>query len=252
MSWQGTPRWHAIRVVGKRELAAYFESPIAYVFLVIFLLLAGFFTFTFGGFFERGEASLASLFNWMPWLFLFLVPAVGMRLWSEERRLGTIELLLTMPVATWQAILGKFLASWAFLVIALALTFPIVITVNWLGDPDNGVIASGYVGAALLAGAYLAIACMTSALTRNQVVAFILAVVLCLVLILAGFLPLTDLFARWASPAIVEFVSKFSVLTHYDGFQKGVLDSRDLLYFLSVMAFSLFATGVIIRNHRAG
>ena len=244
--------WAAIRTITRRELSAYFESPVAYVFLVIFLLLAGFFTFTFGGFFERGEASLAALFNWLPWLFLFLVPAAGMRLWSEERRLGTIELLLTMPVATWQAILGKFLASWAFLVIALALTFPILITVNLLGDPDNGVIASGYIGAALLAGAYLAISCMTSALTRNQVIAFILAVVLCLLLILAGFAPLTDLFARWASPASVEFVGKFSVLTHYDGFQKGVLDSRDLLYFLSVMAFALFATGVIIRTHRAG
>ncbi len=236
----------------KRELAAYFESPVAYVFLVIFLLLAGFFTFTFGGFFERGEASLAAFFNWLPWLFLFLVPAAGMRLWSEERRLGTIELLLTMPVATWQAILGKFLASWLFLVIALALTFPIVITANWLGDPDNGVIASGYVGAALLAGAYLAVSCMTSALTRNQVIAFILAVVLCLLLILVGFSPLTDLLARWASPWLVEAVTKFSVLTHYDGFQKGVLESRDLLYFLSVMAFTLFATGVVIRSHRAG
>src|SRR6266700_5906663 len=247
-----TGRWAAIGTVAKRELAAYFESPVAYVFLVIFLLLAGFFTFTFGGFFERGEASLAAFFNWLPWLFLFLVPAAGMRLWSEERRLGTIELLLTMPVATWQAILGKFLASWLFLVIALALTFPIVVTANWLGDPDNGVIASGYVGAALLAGAYLAVSCMTSALTRNQVIAFILAVVLCLLLILVGFSPLTDLLARWASPWLVEAVTKFSVLTHYDGFQKGVLESRDLLYFLSVMAFTLFATGVVIRSHRAG
>jgi len=243
--------WAAISTIAKRELSAYFESPVAYVFLVIFLLLAGFFTFTFGGFFERGEASLAALFTWLPWLFLFLVPAVGMRLWSEERRLGTIELLLTMPVAAWQAILGKFLASWAFLIIALALTFPIAITVNWLGDPDNGVIASGYIGAALLAGAYLAISSMTSALTRNQVIAFILAVVLCLLLILVGFSPVTDLLSRWASPWFVEAVTRFSVLTHYDGFQKGVLDSRGVLYFLSVIAFTLFATGVVIRNHRA-
>jgi ABC-2 type transport system permease protein len=244
--------WTAISTIAKRELSAYFESPVAYVFLVIFLLLAGFFTFTFGGFFERGEASLTALFTWLPWLFLFLVPAVGMRLWSEERRMGTIELLLTLPVAAWQAILGKFLASWAFLVIALALTFPMVITVNWLGDPDNGVIASGYIGAALLAGAYLAISSMTSALTRNQVIAFVLAVVLCLLLVLVGFSPVTDLLSRWASPRFVEGVARFSVLTHYDGFQKGVLDSRGLLYFLSVMAFSLFATGVVIRNHRAG
>ncbi len=244
--------WAAVKTITKRELSAYFGSPVAYVFLVIFLLLAGFFTFTFGGFFERGEASLAAFFNWMPWLFLFLVPAVGMRLWSEERRLGTIELLLTMPVATWQAILGKFLASWLFLAIALALTFPIVVTVNWLGDPDNGVIASGYVGTLLLAGAYLAVACMTSALTRNQVIAFILAVVACLALILVGFSPLTDLLARWASPWLVEAVSRFSVLTHYDGFERGVLDSRDVVYFFSVIAFTLFATGVAIRSHRAG
>src|SRR5437870_4751432 len=245
-------RWAVVNTIARRELASYFQSPVAYVFLVIFLLLAGVFTFTFGGFFERGEASLAAFFNWLPWLFLFLVPAAGMRLWSEERRLGTIELLLTMPVAAWQAIVGKFLASWLFLVVALALSFPIVATVNWLGDPDNGVIASGYVGAALLAGAYLAISCLTSALTRNQVIAFILAVVLCLGLILVGFSPLTDLLARWASPWLVEAVTKFSVLTHYDGFQKGVLDSRDLLYFLSVMAFTLFATGVVLRNHRTG
>jgi ABC-2 type transport system permease protein len=244
--------WAAIGTIAKRELAAYFESPVAYVFLVIFLLLAGFFTFTFGGFFERGEASLAAFFNWLPWLFLFLVPAAGMRLWSEERRLGTIELLLTMPVAAWQAIVGKFLASWLFLVVALALTFPMIVTVNWLGDPDNGVIVSGYVGAALLAGAYLAISCMTSALTRNQVIAFILAVVLCLLLILVGFSPLTDLLARWASPWLVEGVARFSVLTHYDGFQKGVLDSRGLLYFISIIGYALFVTGVVIRNHRAG
>ena len=241
-----------VATITRRELAAYFQSPVAYVFLVIFLLLAGVFTFTFGGFFERGEASLASFFNWVPWLFLFLVPAVGMRLWSEERRLGTIELLLTMPVASWQAILGKFLASWLFLAIALALTFPMIVTVNWLGDPDNGVIASGYVGALLLAGAYLAISSMTSAMTRNQVIAFIVAVVLCLLLILVGFTPVTDMLARWASPPVVESVARFSVLTHYDGFQKGVIDTRDLAYFLSVVAFSLFATGVIIRGHRAG
>lgn len=244
--------WTMVRTVGKRELAAYFESPVAYVFLVIFLLLAGFLTFTFGGFFERGEASLSAFFNWMPWLFLFLVPAVGMRLWSEERRLGTLELLLTLPITGWQAIFGKFLASWAFLAIGLALTFPVVITVNWLGDPDNGVIAAGYVGSLLLAGAFLALSSMTSAITRSQVISFILAVVVSLLLILVGFSPVTDLLARWASPEVVEVVAQFSVLTHFDGFQKGVIDSRDLLFFASVMAFALFATGVIIRGHRAG
>jgi len=241
-----------IKTIANRELAAYFESPLAYVFLVIYLLMAGFFTFTFGGFFERGEASLAAFFSWMPWLFLFLVPAVGMRLWSEERRLGTMELLLTLPVTPWQAIVAKFAASWIFLVIALALSFPVVLTVNWLGDPDNGVIAAGYIGSILLAGTFLSVASLTSAITRNQVIAFILAVMACMLLILVGFSPVTDLLARWASPAVVEGVANFSVLTHFDGFQRGVVDSRDFIYFLSVIGFSLFTTGVVIRGHRAG
>lgn len=238
--------------IAKRELGGYFTSPVAYVFLVIFLLLAGFFTFTAGAFFERGEAGLGAFFAWHPWLYLILVPAVGMRLWSEERRAGTIELLLTMPVTTAQAIIGKFLASWLFLALALSLTFPVIITANVLGDPDNGVIFTGYIGSLMLAGAYLAISCMTSAMTRNQVVAFILSVVLCLFLILAGFNPVTDLMVRWASPAFIDTVAAFSVMTHFDGFQKGVIDSRDLLFFLSVIGFALFATGVIIRGHRAG
>jgi ABC-2 type transport system permease protein len=242
----------AVWIIAKRELGSYFNSPVAYVFLVIFLLLTGFFTFTAGNFFERGEASLASFFGWHPWLYLVLVPAVGMRLWAEERRAGTLELLLTMPITPWQAIIAKFLASWIFLAVALLLTFPAVITVNVLGDPDNGVIFAGYLGSFFLAGAYLAIACMTSAMTRNQVVAFILAVVLCLFLILAGFNPVTDLLVRWASPAVVDTVAAFSVVTHYDGFQRGVIDTRDLFFFLSVIGFALFATGVIIRGHRAG
>lgn len=244
--------WRLIATIIKRELAAYFESPVAYVFLVVFLLLAGFFTFSLGGFFELGEASLVAFFNWMPWLSLFLVPAVGMRLWAEERRLGTIELLLTMPITTWQAIFAKFLASWLFLAIALALTFPVVITVNWLGDPDNGVIVAGYVGSLLLAGSFLAVTSMTSALTRNQVIAFILALLFCLLLILVGFTPVTSLLSRWADPWLVELVAAFSVLTHFEGFQRGVLDTRDVIFFLSVMIFALFTNGVVIRSHRAG
>jgi ABC-2 type transport system permease protein len=242
----------AILTIAKRELVAYFTSPVAYVFLVIFLLLTGFFTFTAGNFFERGEASLAAFFGWHPWVYLMLVPAVGMRVWAEERRSGTLELLLTMPVAPWQAIVAKFLASWIFLAVALVLTFPAVVTVNLLGEPDNGVIVAGYLGSLLLAGAYLAISCMTSAMTRNQVVAFIVSVVLCLFLVLAGFNPVTDLMTRWASPAVVDTVAAFSVVTHYDGFQRGVIDSRDLIFFLSVIGFALFATGVVIRSHRAG
>jgi ABC-2 type transport system permease protein len=244
--------WANIKAIMKRELGGYFTSPIAYVFLVIFLLLTGFFTFTVGNFFERGEASLVSFFTWHPWLYLFLVPAVGMRLWSEERRLGTLELLLTLPITAWQAIVGKFLASWLFLALALALTFPVIITVNWLGDPDNGVIAAGYVGSLLLAGAYLAISCMTSAMTRNQVISFILSVMICLFLILAGYTPVTDLLTRWANPVVVQTIASFSVMTHFEGFQRGVLDTRDVIFFASVIGFALFATGVIIRNQRAG
>jgi ABC-2 type transport system permease protein len=244
--------WSNIKAIMKRELGGYFTSPIAYVFLVIFLLLTGFFTFTVGNFFERAEASLVSFFTWHPWLYLFLVPAVGMRLWSEERRLGTLELLLTMPITAWQAILGKFLASWLFLGLALVLTFPVVITVNWLGDPDNGVILAGYVGSFLMAGAYLAISCMTSAMTRNQVISFILSVMICLFLILAGYTPVTDLLTRFANPLVTQAVAAFSVMTHFEGFQRGVLDTRDFIYFASVIGFALFTTGVIIRNQRAG
>ena len=244
--------WNNVKAIAKRELGAYFSSPVAYVFIVIFLLLAGFFTLNVGQFFPIGEASLTPFFYWHPWLYLFLVPAVGMRLWSEERRLGTMELLLTMPITTWQAILGKFLASWAFLAIALLLTFPIIITVNYLGDPDNGIVFAGYVGSLLLAGAYLAISSMTSAMTRNQVVSFIVSVVICLFLIIAGYAPVTDLLTNWGSPALVDAIASFSVITHFDPFQKGLIDIRDIVFFLSIIVFALFTTGVIIRAHRAG
>jgi ABC-2 type transport system permease protein len=247
--------WANIKTITKRELAAYFSSPLAYVFIVIFLLLCGFFTFMVGGFFERGEASLVlPFFNWHPWFYLFLVPAVGMRLWAEERRVGTIELLLTMPVTAWQAIVGKFLASWLFLALALLLTFPVVLTVNYLGSPDNGVILSGYIGSWLMAGAYLAISCMTSSMTRTQVVSFIISVVLCLLLILAGFQPIIRLLSGWSKSWqwLVDVITSMSFITHFDGFQKGVLDSRDVIFFLSIIVFSLFATSVILRSRRAG
>jgi ABC-2 type transport system permease protein len=247
--------WANIKTITKRELAAYFSSPLAYVFIVIFLLLCGFFTFMVGGFFERGEASLVlPFFNWHPWFYLFLVPAVGMRLWAEERRVGTIELLLTMPVTAWQAIVGKFLASWLFLALALLLTFPVVLTVNYLGTPDNGVILSGYIGSWLMAGAYLAISCMTSSMTRTQVVSFIISVVLCLLLILAGFQPIIRLLSGWSKSWqwLVDVITSMSFITHFEGFQKGVLDSRDVIFFLSIIVFSLFATSVILRSRRAG
>lgn len=248
---QGCAMRHVV-TIAKREMSGYFTSPVAYVFIVIFLLLCGFFTFMVGKFFQRGEASLTAFFIWHPWLYLFLVPAVGMRLWSEERRLGTMELLLTMPITAWQAIVGKFLASWLFLGIGLVLTFPLVLTVAYLGNPDLGVIVCGYLGSLLMAGAYLAVSCMTSALTRNQVVSFILSVVICLFLILAGWPPVTDMLVQWAKPWLVDAVASFSVMPHFESFQRGVIDSRDLLYFILVMTFCLFTTGVIIRSHRAG
>lgn len=241
-----------IVTIAKRELNGYFASPVAFVFIVIFLLLAGFFTFMVAGFFERGQASLETFFAWHPWLYLFLVPAVGMRMWSEERRLGTMELLLTMPVTPWQAIVGKFFASWAVLALALVLTFPIWITVNYLGHPDNGVIFASYIGSLLMSGAYLAITAVFSAMTRNQVVAFIVSVVLLLFLILAGYPPVTNMLIQWAKPWLVDTIAAFSVMTHFESIQKGVLDTRDLLYFISVVVFALFTTSVIVRAHRAG
>ena len=242
-----------IKTIAKRELLAYFSSPVAYVFIVIFLLLNGFFTFMVGGFFERGEASLAnSFFMWHPWFYLFLVPAVGMRLWADERRVGTLELLLTMPIAPWEAIVGKFIASWLFLGLALVLTFPVVWTVNYLGSPDNGVIFAAYIGSWLMAGTYLAVSCITSAITRSQVVSFIVSVVACLFLILAGFPPVINLLQSLAPnwQWLVSTITSFSVITHFDGFEKGVLDSRDVIFFLSVIRFSLFTTSVILRTHR--
>lgn len=246
--------WHNIRTVMKRELLAGFYSPVAYVFIVIFLLLSGFFTFMVGQFFEIGEASLArSFFLWHPWLWLVFVPAIGMRMWAEEQRMGTMELLLTMPVQPWHAIAGKFLASWVIVGVALLLTFPVVVTVGWLGDPDYGMIVSGYLGSFLLGGAYLAVASMTSAMTRNQVVSFIISVVLCLFLILAGFEPVTNLVLQVFPNAsrLVDFVAGFGVIPHYETFQRGVIDARDLIYFASVIGFCLYATAVILRARRA-
>jgi ABC-2 type transport system permease protein len=240
-----------IWAIAKRELGTYFSSPVAYVFIVIFLLLANFFTFMVSKFFERGSADLLTFFVWHPWIYLFLVPAVGMRLWSEELRLGTMELLFTMPVTPWQAILGKFLASWLFLLLTLALTFPLVLTVLYLGHPDIGQIICGYGGSFLLAGAFLAITCMTSALTRNQVISFIVSVVVCLFLILCGWPPVTDTVVNWAPAWFVDMLTGIGVMAHYDGLQRGVIDSRDLVFFLSLIIFFLFTTNVILRSHRA-
>jgi ABC-2 type transport system permease protein len=239
-----------IWTIAKRELSGYFNSPVAYVFIVIYLLLNGFFTFMLGGFFERGEANLNSFFTWHPWLYLFLVPAAGMRLWAEERRVGTLELLLTMPISAWQAIIGKFLASWVFLALSLALTFPVFVTVGYLGSPDYGAIITGYFGSLLLAGAYLAVTVMTSAMTRNQVISFILSIVICFFLILAGWEPVTGLLVRWAPEWLVSTVASLSVMPHFTSFSKGLIDLRAVGFFSSVIAFCLFSTSVILRGLR--
>jgi len=235
----------------KREFSGYFGSPVAYVFIVIFLMLCGFFTFSLSRFYEMGQADLRAFFDWHPWLYLFLVPAVAMRLWAEERRTGTLELLLTLPVTLVQVILGKFLAAWLFIGVALVLTFPMVWTVAYLGDPDMGAIMCGYLGSFLMAGAYLSVGCMTSAMTRNQVISFILSVVICLFLVLAGWPPVTDVLRGWAPVWLVNVVSGFSFMPHFASMERGVLDLRDFCYFASVMFFMLFANGVILQNRRA-
>ena len=241
----------SIWTITKRELAGYFNSPVAYVFLVIFLLMTAAFTFLIGQFMDRNQATLQAFFMWHPWIYLFLVPAVGMRLWSEERRQGTMELLLTLPISLWHCIIGKFLASWIFLTLALVMTFPIWITVNYLGDPDNSVIVASYIGSFFLAGAYLSITSMTSAFTRNQVISFILSVVICLFLVLCGWPPVTAVVETLAPRSIVEFVAAFSVMPGIEQFNNGQIDSRAVIYFLSVIGFPLFATSVIIRGLRA-
>lgn len=235
----------------KRELAGYFGSPVAYVFIVIFLLLSGFFTFSVSNFYEHGQADLRGFFVWHPWIYLFLIPAVAMRLWAEERRTGTIELILTLPVTLTEVILGKFLAAWLFLGLALLLTFPLVLTVIYLGDPDLGAILSSYIGSFLLAGAYLSVGSMTSSLTRNQVISFILSVVICLFLVLAGWRPVTDVLSGWAPRWLVDVISGFSFMPHFTSMERGVLDLRDLLYYFSVMFFMLFSNGVVLQNRKA-
>ena len=238
--------------IAKRELASYFASPVAYVFLVIFLVLTGFFTFMMGNFFARNDASLLSFFVWHPWLYMLLVPAVGMRLWSEEQRMGTLELLFTMPITPAQAIWGKFIAGWIFLGVALLLTLPMVFTVYYLGEPDGGPMLTGYLGSFLMAGCYLAISGMTSALTRNQVISFITSVVICLLLVLAGYPPVTNVLLKWGAPnALVEFAAGLSVVFHFESMQRGVLDIRDLIYFLSLIAFAIFTTGVVLKSKRS-
>lgn len=243
-------RFSQISVIFKRELSSYFATPIAYVFIVIFLLLSGIFTFYLGNFFALGQANLSTFFTFHPWLYLFLIPALSMRLWAEERKSGSIELLLTLPVTIGEAVVGKFLAAWAFTAIALFLTFPMWITVNYLGEPDNDVIAAGYLGSLLMAGSFLAVGSSISALTKNQVIAFIITLVVCLVFILSGYSMVLD-FISWAPQIIIETISSFSFLTHFYAIIKGVIDIRDIIYFLSLIVFWLFCTAILIEMKKA-
>jgi ABC-2 type transport system permease protein len=241
-----------ILAIFKRELEAYFATPVAYVFIVIFLFLNGIFTFYLGDFYGRNQADLEPFFQFHPWLYLFLIPAISMRLWAEERKTGTVELLMTLPVSLAQAVLGKFLAAWCFTAIALALTFPIWITVNYLGDPDNTVILAGYLGSLLMAGGFLAIGSCISALTKNQVIAFVVSVVICFAFILSGFPIVLDFFRAWAPQALIEAISSFSFLTHFYSIRRGVIDVRDVIYFATLMAFWLYANTIVIEAKKGG
>lgn len=237
---------NAVNTVMRRELAAYFATPVAYVFIVIFLVMTGVFTFYLGNFFDRGIADLDPFFRFHPWLYLFLVPSISMRLWAEERKSGTIELLLTLPVTLPQAVLGKFLASWLFIGLALALTFPLWLSVNYLGDPDNGVILAAYLGSWLMAGGMLAIGSCMSALTRNQVVAFILSVVACFAFLLSGLPMIMDLFSGWAPQVLMDAIAGLSFLAHFADISRGVIDLRDLVYFTLVCLFWLTANVIVL------
>jgi ABC-2 type transport system permease protein len=236
----------------KREFSSYFATPLAYVFIVIFLLAVGSFTFYVGNFFDNGIADLQAFFAYHPWLYLFLVPAIAMRLWAEERRSGTMELLLTLPVPLWVTVVGKFLAAWAFIAVALALTFPIWITVNYLGDPDNGVIVAGYLGSLFMAGGFLAIGACISATTDNQVIAFVVSVMICFLFTLSGAPLVLDFVRAWAPLTLVNTVASFSFLTHFQAISRGVIDLRDVIYFLTLIALFLTANVVVVDLKKAG
>jgi len=241
---------HTLTIL-KRELTGYFVTPVAYVFIVIFLLLSGVFTFQFGGLFDRGQADLDPFFTWHPWLYLFLIPAISMRLWAEERKTGTIELLMTLPITLPQVILGKFLAAWGFAGIALVLTFPTWITVNYLGDPDNGAIFAAYLGSFLMAGGFLAIGSCVSSVTKNQVIAFVITVVLCLFFLLADIPGVAEFFNSFAPGAVVDAITSFSFIAHFRGISRGLIDARDLIFFASLIFVFLFVNALVLEAKKA-
>lgn len=242
---------NTLLAIVRRELEGYFSTPVAYVFIAIFLFLTGLFTFSLSGFYEARQATLDPFFTWHPWLYLFLVPAVSMRLWSEERKSGTIELLLTLPVSLPVAVIAKFLAAWLFIGVALTLTFPIVLTVFALGDPDPGVIVAGYLGSLLMAGAYLSIGCCVSAASKNQVISFIISVLVCFLFMLASFPVVIDWFVAWAPSWLVEAVNGMSFSAHYTSIQRGVVEFKDIVFFVSLIAGWLFAAAVVLDAKKA-
>jgi ABC-2 type transport system permease protein len=238
-------------IIFQRELGAYFGTPLAYIFAVIFVALTGAFAFFIGNFFDRGQADLQPFFIYHPWLYLLLVPAIAMRLWAEERKSGTIELLMTLPITTGEAILGKFLAAWAFIGIALMLTFPMWITVNYLGNADNGVILASYIGSFLMAGAFLAIGSCISALTKNQVIAFIVSATVCFLFVMSGAQLVLNVFRGWAPAFLLEAIASLSFLTHFDLITKGVIGFPSVFFYLSLIAFFLFANVIVIEQRKA-
>ncbi len=235
----------------KREIKSYFSTPIAVIFLVVFLIISGFFTFKLGGFYEQGYSGLNAFFSWHPWLFLFIVPAISMRLWAEEKRSGTIELIFTLPISTWEAMLGKFFASWFFLGFSLLLTFPIVLTVMFLGVPDMGVILAGYLGSFLMAGAFLSIGINVSASTKNQVISFVLSTAICLILILIGFNPVVNTLSNILPSFLVDELSNLSFPYHFEAIRRGVIDLRDILYFVSIILFFLTSGVIVLEKSKA-
>jgi len=241
-----------ITVIAKREFKGYFASPLAYIFIVIFVALTGAFAFYIGRFFTREQADLVSFFTYHPWIYLMLVPAISMRLWAEERKTGTIEILMTLPVATTEAVLGKYLAAWAFTGLALILTFPMWITVNILGQPDNGVILTSYLGSFFMAGAFLAMGSCISALTKNQVIAFIVAATVCFLFTVSSLALVLDFFRAWAPEILVHTIASMSFLTHFSTITKGVIELRDIIFFASLIAFWLFANIIVVDLKKAG
>jgi len=238
-------------IIMKRELGGYFATPVAYVFIVIFLVLSGVLTFYLGGLYENEQATLQGFFGWHPWLYLFLIPAISMRLWAEERKQGTIELLMTLPMTPGQVVTGKFLAAWLFCGVALLLTFPTWITINYLGKPDNGVIVASYLGSFLMAGGYLAIGAALSATTKNQVIAFVVTLVACMAFILVGFPPVRAILTNRLPLPIAEGIASFSFMTHWEAITKGVIDLRDVLFFASLICMAMFANAIVLDLKKA-